>query len=139
MTSTAITQTQTSENSARIERAYEAFSRGDVKTVFETLAPDIVWHVPGRSPLSGDHRGHAAVRAFFERFMQLSDGTFRLQVDNILAGGNQVVVLCTASARRGTRSWSSAEVHVWTVENGKATAFREYQGDQSEEDEFWGS
>src|SRR5690242_17543549 len=103
MTTSAITGTGTTDNHARIESAYEAFGRGDIKAVFETLADDITWYVPGRSPLSGEYRGHAGVRGFFEHFMQLSEGTFRLAVDNILANGNQVVVLCTATARRGNR------------------------------------
>jgi len=53
-------------------------------------------------------------RDFFQHFMELSSGTFRLQVDHILAEGDVVVVLCTDSARRGDRSWSSPQVHVWT-------------------------
>src|SRR5260221_12563908 len=46
--------------------------------------------------------------------MELSSGTFRLQVDHILAEGDVVVVLCTDSARRGDRSWSSPQGHVCT-------------------------
>jgi uncharacterized protein len=69
--------------------------------------------------------------------MRLSDGTFRVQIDEIFAEGDRVVILCTETARRGGRSWSSPQVHVWTIKNGRATAFREYQGDQQAEDEFW--
>jgi hypothetical protein len=46
-------------------------------------------------------------------------------------------VLCTESAQRGGRSWSSPQVHVWTVKDGRATVFSQYQGDQQTEDEFW--
>ncbi len=62
---------------------------------------------------------------------------FGFQVDHILAEGDVVVVLCTDSARRGDRSWSSPQVHVWTVRDGYAVTFRQYQGDQQTEDEFW--
>ena len=51
--------------------------------------------------------------------------------------GDVVVVLCTDSARRGDRSWSSPQVHVWTVRDGYAMTCRQYQGDQQTEDEFW--
>src|SRR5215472_7129855 len=84
-------------------------------------------------------RGHAEVLGFFARFMELSNGTFRMRVDDVLAAGDRVVVLCTVSAERGGRSWSSQEVHVWTLKDGKATVFWEYQGDQQTEDEFWSS
>jgi len=135
-----MTETATVEaNGALIASAYDAFSRGDVRSAIAAFAEDIFWHVPGRGPLARDYRGHAEVLGFFEHFMSLSAGTFRLRVDHVLAKGDRVVVLCTESARRGSRSWSSPQVHVWTVRDGKATVFEEYPGDQQAEDEFWSS
>jgi len=135
-----MTETGTAEaNGALIAGAYDAFSRGDVQGAMAAFAEDIFWHVPGRGPLARDYRGHVEVLGFFEHFMALSAGTFRLQVDDVLAKGERVVVLCTESARRGGRSWSSPQVHVWTVKDGKATVFCEYPGDQQAEDEFWSS
>jgi ketosteroid isomerase-like protein len=124
-------------NAALIGSAYAAFSRGDIPAAFAIFAEDILWHVPGRGPLSRDYRGHAQVMGFFQHFMELSGGTFRIQIDDILAKGDRVIVLCTESARRGGRSWSSPQVHVWTVSDGRATVFWQYQGDQQTEDEFW--
>jgi hypothetical protein len=43
------------------------------------------------------------------------------------------------SAERNVQSWSSPEVHVWRVQDGRAVAFREFQGDQEAEDRFWSS
>jgi uncharacterized protein len=124
-------------NAALIKSAYDAFSRGDTQNVFAVFAENILWHVPGRGPLSRDYRGHAEVGGFFEHFMGLSEGSFRIQIDQILANRDRVVVLCTESASRAGRSWSSPQVHVWTVKDGRATAFQEYEGDQQGEDEFW--
>jgi ketosteroid isomerase-like protein len=124
-------------NADLIRRAYDAFSRGDMEGAFAVFAKDILWHIPGRGPLSRDYRGHAEVQGFFQHFMELSSGTFRLQVDHILAEGDLVVVLCTDSAQRGDHSWSSPQVHVWTIRDGYAAIFRQYQGDQQTEDEFW--
>jgi uncharacterized protein len=124
-------------NAALVKSAYDAFSRGDTQSVFAVFADNILWHVPGRGPLSGDYRGHSEVRRFFEHFMGLSEGTFRIQIDQILAARDRVVVLCTESASRAGRSWSSPQVHVWTVKDGRATAFWEYEGDQQGDDEFW--
>jgi ketosteroid isomerase-like protein len=77
------------------------------------------------------------VGGFFQKFMELSSGTFRIQIDDVLSKGDRVVVLCTESAQRGGRSWSSPQVHAWTVRDGHATVFWQYQGDQQTEDEFW--
>ena len=124
-------------NAALIRNGYDAFARGDVQGALAAFAQDILWHIPGRGPLSRDYRGPAEVLGFFSHFMELSGGTFRIQVDDVLAKGERVVVLCTESAQRGGRSWSSPQVHVWTVRNGRATVFWQYQGDQQTEDEFW--
>ena len=124
-------------NAALITCAYEAFGRGDVKSAFAAFADDIFWHVPGRWPLSRDYRGHAEVKGFFEHFMSLSGGTFRLQIDEVFAKHDRVVVLCTETAQRAGQSWTSSNVHVWTVKDGRAVAFCEYEGDEQGEDEFW--
>ena len=124
-------------NQALILSAYDAFSGGNIQNVFALFAEDILWHVPGRGPLSGNYRGHAEVLGFFQHFMALSDGTFRIQIDNVLAQDDQVVVLCTQSAQRGGHSWSSRQVEVWTVKDGRAAVYWQYQGDQQTEDEFW--
>jgi ketosteroid isomerase-like protein len=46
-------------NAERIRRAFDAFAQGDMATMTELIAEDTIWHIPGRGPLSGDHRGRA--------------------------------------------------------------------------------
>ena len=125
------------QNAQLLQHTYDAFARGDVPTVLEALADEITWHVPGRSPLSGDYKGHEEVVGFFTRSMELSAGTLRVAVDEIVAKGERVIALTTVSAERNGRRWSSPEVHVWRVVDGLAVEFCEYQGDQQTEDEFW--
>lgn len=132
-----VTPAREQANQALIERGYAAFARGDIPTVLDVLAEDIFWHVPGRGPLSRDYRGHAEVLGFFQHFMELSGGTFRITVDLVLAKEDRVIVLVTESAERKGRRWSSPQVHAWTVKNGKAAVFWQFQGDQQTEDEFW--
>jgi ketosteroid isomerase-like protein len=127
----------TQPNAELLRSAYDAFGRGDIPTVLGLFAEEIAWHVPGRSPLSGDYRGHDQVVGFFTRAMELSGGTLRVEADEILGDGERVVALTTVSAERNGRSWSSPEVHVWRVRDGRAVEFTEYQGDQQTEDEFW--
>jgi ketosteroid isomerase-like protein len=124
-------------NAALIRSGYDAFSKGDIPGAFAVFAEDIMWHVPGRGPVSRDYHGHAEVLEFFRHFMELSGGTFRIAIDDILAKDDRVVVLCTESGERDGKSWSSPQVHVWTVKDGRATVFWQFQGDQQTEDEFW--
>ena len=124
-------------NRRLIEGAYAAFARGDIPAVLKVLDPRILWHVPGRGPLSGNYLGHQQVAAFFQRFQELSGGTFRIRIDDVLANEHRVLVLVTESARRRNREWSSPQVHAWTIEHGRASVFWQFQGDQQTEDEFW--
>jgi ketosteroid isomerase-like protein len=58
-------------------------------------------------------------------------------IQDVLAAGERVVVLCTVSAERHGQSWSSPEVHVWRVTGGRAVDFCEFQGNEHTEDAFW--
>lgn len=89
-----------------IKRAYDAFGRGDIPTVLGILDKGIRWHVPGQSPLSGDYIGHEQVLGFFQKSMELSGGTLRIELHDIVASDAVVFVLCTLSA---TRSGKQAE------------------------------
>jgi uncharacterized protein len=57
----------------------QAFGAGDVPALYELFAPDVVWHVPGRSLLAKDYRGREEVFAFFARLMQRTNGTFHVE------------------------------------------------------------
>ena len=48
-------------NVALHRKVHEAFSRGDMDTLTEMIAEDVVWHSPGKSQISGDFRGREAV------------------------------------------------------------------------------
>jgi ketosteroid isomerase-like protein len=124
-------------NARIVRKAYDDFAQGNIPAVFAAFDPGIVWHVPGHSPLSGDYRGHDQVGGFFQRTIELSAGAFRIDVHNVLAEDDLVVVLATVNAQRNGISASFPEVHVWRMKDRKAIEFCEYQGDEQREDRFW--
>ena len=81
-----------------IRRGYEAFGKGDMQTVDELFADDIVWHNGGRGPLSGDRRSKKEVFEFFGELAQRSDGTFGIDIHDVVGGDDHVVVISTAHA-----------------------------------------
>lgn len=98
-----------------IHKAYEDFARGDVPAVFAVFAvfdPGISWHIPGHGPLSGDFTGPDQIGAFFQRTMERSGGTFRIDLDRVLAVEDVVVALVTVNARRNGATAAFPEVHV---------------------------
>ena len=89
------------------------YAGGDVGAVAELLAEDIVWHVPGTSPIAGDHRGREAVIAYFERRRALADNTFVMHPKGVLEDGGAVVQLVDGEAviAGELRRWSTAGVY----------------------------
>jgi ketosteroid isomerase-like protein len=87
-------------NGEIIRKAYQDFAQGNIPAVFAAFDAAIIWHVPGHSPLSGDYRGHDQILGFFQRTMALSGGAFSIDVHDLLADGDLVVVLATVNAQR---------------------------------------
>lgn len=125
------------EDADRLRTGYEAFSKGDLETVSKLFAPDIAWHVPGRSQIAGTYRGQDEVFGFFATITQESGGTFKVDVHDVLASEDHVAVLATLSAERAGRRLVTNEVHVWHLDNGLATEFWACPSDAYAEDEFW--
>src|SRR5215210_1958009 len=76
------------------QRAYEAFGRGDIPAMLESLADDVEWTLPGRPviPWAGTHRGHEGVeQAFALRVENLEFEQFEIR--QCVAQGATVVVL----------------------------------------------
>ena len=45
------------------KKAHKAAHTGDMETLAEMIADDVVWHSPGRSQIAGDFHGRDAVFA----------------------------------------------------------------------------
>ena len=81
-------------NAEAMRKGYAAFSRGDMETLRnELFTSDIVWHQGGHNQTSGDYRGPDQVIGLFGKLHQLTDGTFRVQIHDVLASEEHVVVL----------------------------------------------
>jgi uncharacterized protein len=65
------------DNVARTRRGYEAFAAADLDAIRDLLHPDIVWHVGGRSAISGAYEGIEATFGYFAKLFELSNGTFK--------------------------------------------------------------
>jgi ketosteroid isomerase-like protein len=120
-----------------LRQGFEAFSQGDVAAFAALLADDIVFHFPGRGPLAGDHRGKDQVLATVAKQSELTGGTFRVELHDILANDEHAVALNVARAERGGRSWEDNAVLVFHIRDGKISEFWLHPGDQYAGDEFF--
>ncbi len=127
----------THPNADVIRSGYEAFGRGDIPAVLAVFNDDIVWHVGGRNLVSGDYHGHDGVIAFFTKLMEVSGGTFKLDVHDITASDGHQIAIVDLTAERDGRPYEGNSVHVWHLADGKVAEFRAIPVDPYLDDEFW--
>jgi ketosteroid isomerase-like protein len=61
-------------NAALLREAISVFNRGDFDAYRAYFTEDVVWHVGGNHPLSGDYRGRDAIFEYFETVRGLTSG-----------------------------------------------------------------
>ncbi len=119
-----------------VRRGYAAFAAGDLDTLRQLFAPDIVWHNPGRNPLAGDYHGVDQVLGFFGRLAEVTEGTLRLDIHDVLANDDHVVALLRSHAERGGRTVDSDDTHVFHLRTGRVTEFWALFGNPYANDEL---
>ncbi len=124
-------------NEDLMRKGLEAFGKGDMETVQDLFADDIVWHVPGTSQLSGDYKGQGEVLGWLGKNAELSGGTLRTEVHDVLANDEHAVALFTVTAQREGKSLRDNACQVAHVSGGKVTESWIHAGDQQAVDDFW--
>jgi 2'-5' RNA ligase len=105
--------------------------------VREVLAQDVVWHVPGRSAIAGEHRGVDAVLAYLDKRRRMTDSTFRVTVHGVAVIADRVVQLAGGRASREGRELQWETVGVFRVAQGRIAECWLVPFDQAAFDEIW--
>jgi ketosteroid isomerase-like protein len=124
-------------NAKVVRRLYDAFALGDMETTRSCFVHDAVWHLPGRSPIAGDHQGVDAISRFFGKLRELSGGTFKAELVDVLANDRNAVALQHATATRGTKRLDVTACQVMRIQDDKILEVRGYYSDQYALDNFW--
>jgi ketosteroid isomerase-like protein len=125
-------------NATMVRRLFQAFRDGDVATAAATIADDVTWHFPGRAGgLRGDHHGRDAVLRFLGRVMELSGGTFQLDLTDVVANDRRAVALFRGRGTRGDRTLDNPTCLHMRIENGRIVELWEFVWDLYHVDEFW--
>jgi ketosteroid isomerase-like protein len=123
---------------AVIRQFYVAFARGDVAAAQAAFAADALWHVPGRSLIAGDHRGWESIaRNFLNKLRELSNGTFTVELVDVLVGERWLAAFQHATATRGQKHLDITVCQMMRLQDGKIKEVRGYYSDQYALDEFW--
>jgi ketosteroid isomerase-like protein len=125
-------------NVARARGAFETFNRGDFGAYRQFFTEDVVWHVGGNHPLSGDYRGRDALFAYFDKVRQLTGGSLRTTPQDILADDAHCGVFTRVTAERDGRKLDVVQAQAFRVNaDGKFSEYWALADDQDAVDAFW--
>jgi ketosteroid isomerase-like protein len=117
-------------------QAYGAFATGDMAILGGLLAPDTLWHINDVKPLNGDKNGVDEVFTFLGSLMEISGGTFGIEVREYLGNDSHAAMLIQETAQRDGKSLAATAVHVMRMQDGKIAEFWASSPDPANE-MFW--
>ena len=125
-------------NTELIRRFHDAQLRADAAVLMGLLADDVVWHVPGKNLLSRDYHGKAEVAGFWSRVRELSGGTIRTELLDVLGSdGYGIALVKVHGEREGRRLGGQFQAFTYRIENGKIAEFWFMVEDRYAVDAFW--
>lgn len=125
-------------NEDLVRDGYAAFGRGDLDALQNRFfAEGIRWHFPGKSPFGGDYEGADQVLGWLGRTFEVSGGTIRLELHDVMGNDQHVAALVTIRAERPGKQLVDQTVQLFHIRDGKATEVWSYPGDLYASDEFW--
>lgn len=126
------------DNLELVRRGYAAFGAGDTATLSELFAPDIVHAIPGSAPISGAHKGPQNVLALYGKLAELSGGTLRVELEDVLSdGGDRVIAIHRGTAERNGEKLDQREALLFTIVDGKVADVQDFFPDIERNDRFW--
>jgi uncharacterized protein len=114
------------ENRAIVQKLYQAFGKGDIKTIMSLLSPSISWqnYGPTSVPTYVPCKGHEAVQKWFGALMaEFEIGEF--VPETFLADGDHVVVLGIerGKVRKTSRPYSTRFAQVYTLKGSQIVRY----------------
>lgn len=119
--------------------AYQDDGTVDLGRLVPLLHPDVVLHVPGSQPLTGDHRGLAAIATFLVGSREATVAGERIDRVDTLVGHDHVALLVHVSGERPDgRRLDNVTIHLARLDDaGLVTDIWFHNRDQAHVDAFW--
>jgi ketosteroid isomerase-like protein len=125
------------ERKPLMRRAGELLNTGDFEGFLGLHAVDVVMHVPGDGPLSGDHNGREGVAAVFQKEMSMLDEPPEFGIHDDLGSDEHAVSLVVQTLRRGGRTLRARQTIVAHVRDGMFSEVWIQPEDQAAFDAFF--
>lgn len=122
----------------RARQSLELVTQGDFERLRDFYSDDVVWHVAGDHPLSGDYRGKEELFEYFARVNSLTGGSLAVEPESILATDKHVTMFTRVKARRDDKSLDVVLAQVFHVgPDGRWNEYWALADDQEAVNAFW--
>ncbi len=121
-----------------VKKGFAALAAGDLATLSEVIADDVVWAAEGVGILSGRYEGKPAVFANWALLPAETQGTFQQDVVEAFGDDHVVVVITEMTADRlGKHIEKARGAFVFVIKNGQVSEGRAISSDRETFDAFW--
>ena len=124
-------------NVVAYKRMIAAFNANDLGAVEALVDPDLVYTIPGLSPIACHTRGVVQHLSMLKAARERSGGTLRLEPRAVAADGDYLVVWGRITAQHAGKLLDSDHCVMYRFANGKIVEGRTVPVDQYAFDAFW--
>jgi ketosteroid isomerase-like protein len=110
---------------------FAAFARRDLDEARSLMTRDMQFHMPGAHPLAGDRVGPDEWFRLAGDVLELTEGTFRLKVHDVLANDEHGVALVDVHAERAGEAFNWNRLFVYHFARGKISEVWIHETDQA--------
>jgi uncharacterized protein len=132
-----LTMTQLHPNVTTYLQAIDAFNRDDLAAVHDHVRSDVVYRIPGRSPVAGEFRGIDGFAEILRRLREESRGTIALEPLTVLADDHNLIARCRVTADRAGKRLDTENCYAFRFVDGKLAEGTVFVSDPQHVDEFW--
>lgn len=124
-------------NAALMRKVDEALLAGDFAGFLTLHTEDVVMHIPGSSPLAGDHHGRDGLAAVFQKEVSMLDAPPEFDPLDNLGGDEHGGAVVIQRMQRGGRSYEGLQVVIARVRDGQLAEVWFRPQDQEAFDQFF--
>jgi uncharacterized protein len=125
-------------NEQIIRQLFEAYRTDDYETLRQVLSKDVVYHIPGRNPFSGNYEGQEALFELWKNQKQRMGGKpYNIELIDMLVSDQHVVALTRIKAQSEEKAVSWTGANVYAIRNGKIAEAWFMLDDLYAYDSFW--
>jgi ketosteroid isomerase-like protein len=95
-----VAEAQQHPNAALVRTFFDALVAGETERALGCYAEDGVYRVSGNNLVSGNYRGRAAILSHHIKLRELTGGTMRLTMDDLIAEQGHAVLFWHVTAER---------------------------------------